>query len=1491
MNKEILNSHKRIIFVLGMHRSGTSLVTKAIQVIGADLGNNLMPAELSNPKGYWEDLDVFHFNERLLDFINVRWDIPSILTTVDFKETKFNSWKKEATQLLRIKIANCELFAIKDPRISLLIPFWESVAKTLPAKIQYVVTVRNPIDSSRSLIKRNNFDETKCLALWVNYNYKILLDLCKSENSAIFIDYQKLLNQPLKQLSRLSYFICELRITKSSTTSKIEEFINSYIDKTLSHSFATTDDLIKLDQSVLGITELYRCLQGFTQRRWSRVRALQTLEAISANQLEAENYQLQLQYFKYELKHRLDTQRQSLKKNNQLLIERSIQKKDDYYQAIIQKKDIENQSLIKDIITNKDRESQALIKKIIDRQDKKFLNFSNELIDKNNQKLDQKDLLIQSGNKQLNKLKQAMQSEIKKHNNSIDKIIIQHKHEIEEWNSLVRDIHASYSWKITTPLRVGLNIIRYTKTLLSVRRNTCALQVTSGLEINDSELWTTIDDDPQFNLDLSKTHQSNGWHSVQFIAKTLDNNFSLYPELYINYGNGYMENEKIILDYNNNRYETTVFFDQPPTGIRIDPCNQSGVIFKLDEINLKKIPLPLFIVTASINIYKRDRKNGKTPLDIIQEKINLINKFGLLYTINNLNTLISDTKDGVDWGIDYTKWISEVETRYHKSIVNKRHKSHTKENNHTILIISESITDPNINLSLKSIQNQLLQPSEVFILHKQSQIYCFSTNSNDLSKKALFNTWKDTTKTKIVTLLKAGDQLSDYYLLAVEDAQNRSPDYDLVYCDNDEISTDGLRGKPQFKPDWSPDFLIELNYIGETFSIPLHHLKGFLNKYNDPLTLLPIHILYYFATTRNNNIKHISQILIHKTNTVETIIQDDKQHNMLKRMVYEHTGGTLNTTKYIKQYRVSYSLSDSPPKVSIIIPTKDNVKLLRICVNSLLEKTDYKNFEIIIVDNQSVKNETHTYLKKLSQKSFIQVISYNKPFNFSAINNFAVSHSQSEILCFLNNDIEIINSDWLSELVSHAIRPEVGCVGAKLYYPDGRIQHGGVIIGIGGVAAHAFSFEDGDSNGYLNRLNSLQNYSAITAACLAIRKELFCSIGEFNQIRLPVAFNDIDLCLRLREQGYQVIWTPYAELVHHESATRVDDKTRSDEIKTEVQFMQIRWHKWIQNDPAYNHHLSLAIGNDFEYSLRQKNISHNSIHNTINNNPIKNPYLIENNKDRITTIVTDDANYQPRYKPTNPGLSIIILTLDKPELISPLLKNLIAAKKHLHNQGINVDIIVGDTGSTSSEVISLYKLLKSEITIVRGLEYHFSRCNNQLFTEHVQYDSVLFLNNDVIFDNASNALYRMYEVLHDNHDTGIVGPFLTYPDGRLQHGGVSIIEDGDNKGLCYHPGHGSVFKKPVVNSVKLMPAVTGACLLIRSDLFVSCGMFDIHYAAEIQDVDLCFQARRIGYNSILCYPGEVQHLENATRPKGEENNQDRARFVRKWAVFYSEMLS
>lgn len=1475
MNKNLLNPHKNIIFVLGMHRSGTSLVTKAIQAIGAKLGNNLMPAEHSNPKGYWEDLDVFHFNERLLDFIDIRWDIPSTLITIDFNDTKFNTWREEAITLLNIKIDHCNLLAIKDPRISLLIPFWESVATSINVSTQYVIAIRNPLDISKSLVKRDKFNEKKGLVLWLNYNYRILHDLCTHKSSAIFIDYQQILNDPFRQLSRLSYFITGSKITKSSTTLQIEEFINNYIDKKLSHSVSTTDDLENIDQSLQGLTVLYQCLLGFTQGRWSKDKAWKTLKEIHEYQLEAQNYQLQLGYFKNELKSKLNNQRHILTLEHKSLLERNIQDKDKYYKQIILKNDADFQNTLQEAIAKKAHEHQILI-------------------DENDIKLNQKDRLIHEINEKLKNIKIEKQNENQNHINSIHKIQQQHEQELESWKNHVNEIHTSYSWKVTTPLRTGLCIIQSAKKKLMSESGAISVKYTSGLVKNSSKLWKTIDNTPTFNIDTSKLNTSKGWYNIQFKAGALDNNPSLYPELLIDYRSGYTDSDKTVFYQNNSCYHAKVFFHQKPIGIRIIPCRQAGLIFRLNKIKLKRMPLPLFIISAAINIYKRDTKNGRSFWDIIQEKLKLIYDFGLIYTINNLNTLISNNEDGLDWGVDYTKWISDVETRYHRNIKTKLAKLQQNENknNHCVFIISSSLTDISIDVSLDSIKNQLLAPSEVIILHKTNKVYCHSTTDQNISKKVAFNSWKNTTHSNIITLLKSGDQLSEYYLLALEDSLYESPDYDVIYSDNDERSPDGKRCNPHFKPDWSPDFLIESNYIGETFSIPLHHLKKFLYRYKHPIEFLPLYILYHFSLDNNYNKKHINQILFHCKYSNEQPTPHNDNIAVLKTILAKNNNASISVKNDKKQYKVKHPLTRPLPTVSIIIPTKDKINLLMVCIESLLTITDYENYEIIIVDNQSLKPETHSYLNKLSKNPLIRVISYNKEFNYSAINNYAVSKTHSDIVCFLNNDIEITHSEWLSELVSQAIRPTVGCVGAKLYYPDGRVQHGGVIMGIGGVAAHAFHGEEGNSTGYLNRLCSVQNYSAVTAACLAMRRELFISIGEFNQKQLPVAFNDIDLCLRLREQGYLVIWTPYAELIHHESATRTDDIKRSNQIKTEVQYMQIRWRKWIINDPAYNHHLSLTIGNDFEYSLRQKNLSSIDARTSIDINPAQYPYLIENNEDRIAAIVTEEVKFLPEQKAKQPGLSIIILTLEKPELIEPLLKGLIIAKNELYiRKKINIEIIIGDTGSTSPEINSIYKTLNSDITIVRDLTYHFSQCNNQLFSEYVNFDSVLFLNNDIIFEDTINALYRMYVALNNDQNTGIVGSFLTYPDGRLQHGGVSIIDEGDSKGLCYHPGHGAVFKKPAIDSVIPISAVTGACLLIRSDLFVSCGMFDIQYETEAQDIDLCFQARRLGYQSLLCYPGEVQHLENATRPKGEENNQDRARFVRKWAVFYSEMMS
>jgi len=255
------------------------------------------------------------------------------------------------------------------------------------------------------------------------------------------------------------------------------------------------------------------------------------------------------------------------------------------------------------------------------------------------------------------------------------------------------------------------------------------------------------------------------------------------------------------------------------------------------------------------------------------------------------------------------------------------------------------------------------------------------------------------------------------------------------------------------------------------------------------------------------------------------------------------------------------------------------LSVLKKCVESVFDKTDYDNYEIIIVDNGSDDLNTLDYLNKLEERPEVTILTDPRPFNYSELNNAAVARCDGEIICLLNNDTEIISTDWLREMVSHAIRPGVGAVGAKLLYPDQTVQHAGVVLGVGGIAGHIFSGIHRDDPGYFGRASIISNYSAVTAACLVIRKDTFEKVGGLNEKQLAVAFNDVDLCLKVRDLGLRNVWTPYAELYHHESKSRGRDDTpiTTKRFQGEVAYMRSTWADELDNDPNYNPNFTLTL--------------------------------------------------------------------------------------------------------------------------------------------------------------------------------------------------------------------------------------------------------------------------------------------------------------------------
>jgi GT2 family glycosyltransferase len=249
---------------------------------------------------------------------------------------------------------------------------------------------------------------------------------------------------------------------------------------------------------------------------------------------------------------------------------------------------------------------------------------------------------------------------------------------------------------------------------------------------------------------------------------------------------------------------------------------------------------------------------------------------------------------------------------------------------------------------------------------------------------------------------------------------------------------------------------------------------------------------------------------------------------------------------------------------------------LNACVESVLGVSSYRNFELIVVDNQSVEPQMLAYLEHLAGTPRVRVLRYAQPFNYSAINNYAAKQANGEVLCLLNNDTEVISSDWMEEMLGHLVQERVGIVGAKLYYPDGRVQHAGDVVGVGGIANHLHTSIERDHPGYGRRAVLAQELSAVTGACLMTWRSLYLQLGGLNERHLPVAFNDVDYCLRVREAGYRVIWTPYAELYHHESLSRGRDLTPDKKVRArrEAAYMRSRWKHVLQHDPFYNPNFS-----------------------------------------------------------------------------------------------------------------------------------------------------------------------------------------------------------------------------------------------------------------------------------------------------------------------------
>lgn len=446
---------------------------------------------------------------------------------------------------------------------------------------------------------------------------------------------------------------------------------------------------------------------------------------------------------------------------------------------------------------------------------------------------------------------------------------------------------------------------------------------------------------------------------------------------------------------------------------------------------------------------------------------------------------------------------------------------------------------------------------------------------------------------EFVGLLDHDDLLAPNALFEIVSVLERDGEIDAVYTDEDKVRTDlSEHFQPHFKPDFNIDLLRSNNYICHFFVVRkalMERVGGFRTEFDGAQDYDYI----FRCTELAKKTAHVPEILyhwrVHEASTADNPASKLYAFEAGKRAIEEHLkrvgeSAEVSLRKDLGFYRVKYPVQGKP-LVSVLIPNKDHTDILRVCLESL-KKTAYENFEVIVIENNSVEEETFSYYRELEKDARIRVVRYGQTgFNYSAINNFGAASARGEYLLFLNNDIEAFKSGWMEELLANCQRSRVGIAGAKLYYPDETVQHAGTIVGLGGIAGHAFLNLPRARSGYLHKASLQMDVSAVTAACMMMKRSVFEQLGGFEE-RLAVAFNDVDLCLRTVEAGFLVVYNPEAELYHHESKSRgaEDSEEKVRRFQQEIEFMRTRWTKILKDgDPNYNKNLTLSKWN---YSLR-----------------------------------------------------------------------------------------------------------------------------------------------------------------------------------------------------------------------------------------------------------------------------------------------------------------
>ncbi len=1149
-------SNQSVIAVLGMHRSGTSAVARGLLALGVVLGERLMKPSADNPRGYWEDEEIVSLNDRLLAELGMGWHSLRLIDPSQWETERVLSLKLEAVELVRARFGSYPLWGFKDPRTARLLPFWKNVFTHLGMRDSYVIVVRNPIGVARSLAARNGFAPEKSHLLWLEHYLSALWET--QGRPWIAVDYDELIADPVAQLRRIAGKLAVP--VDASVQEALRVYARDFISPELRHAVFSRDD-VKLDFAISTLAKkvydlFHRLGDNGTSMHHSVIKDLEAMRRDLAALGPLYRY--------------LDDQEMRIRKlGAQVKIGET---RSASLEAAVNERDGRIGNLGEELRA-KERQIAGLEAGVNER-DGRIGNLGGELRAKERQiagleaEVNERDGRIGNLGGELRE-KELVIGSLDSAIREKDLEISRDRNTIEKFEHTIRRIEASASQK--TVEMAGLKAIESSLAWRAVKR---------FLDLVDN--WLFPQDTKRGRLYLNVLRRIQARPSYDPKGRPLISPLE-------NTGKGTCA-ESVMMHCDN----AVISLDTiEASGWAIAPHGIERVEVYCDGtlVGHASYGHPRPDVQAVYPSIADSDRSGFSFLGILEKVQGLKDSYGLVIRAVDRNGGRAERALSIPYEEPYSPYLRKTMPS-EGTLLWMREVSNNFSLKPLISLVLSATEDTvrSLNRSLESIKAQTYPSLEVILLCGEGHIRSIGDEHAAFVDEGRLKIYPlndrdralSEAEGEFIGFLRSGDMLSPHALFEMVKRINMEQAVDLLYSDEDSLS-EGQRRDFLFKPDWSPDLLLSMNYIGHFF---LARKKLFAEAGGLPygLTSEGIYDLLLRVTERTGKVAHVPQLLYTKGGKEEYSPQDCK--NVLEQVLLRRGIQGEVIPQKEGRYRIKRSIAGNP-KVSIIILTAcKNPDFLRDCLKSVVGKSTYDNYEIVIVDH-TYGRLPREWIEGLVPASRLQVIKYNENFNFSRMNNMAAGKATGEYFLFLNDDTEVISPGWIEALLEHAQRPEVGVAGAKLLYPDDTIQHAGMLlVDSGGGARHAFRFAPENAEGYMGLLKVTRNCSGVTFACVMVSRGVFSRLKGLDE-NLKVECNDLDFCLRAIDAGYLIVWSPYAVLYHRELATRAAAHFTDD-----IDYLWNRWrHLLEKGDPYYNPNLTLDSDN-FSLNMRPVLIEH-----------------------------------------------------------------------------------------------------------------------------------------------------------------------------------------------------------------------------------------------------------------------------------------------------------